>query len=632
VNRRNLLKSAALLAAPAIGSRIFGGAGLVASALAQPAGAARKGALLLNRIGPSQSELFIAKADGSDERKLLADTRFEYNARFSPDGNWIVFTSERNGDGQADIFRCRTDGTGLEPLVDQSTMDDAGALSPDGSRLAFVSTREGHRANIWIKSLKSGELRNLTGAQDIQGDPALPNGFFRPAWSPDGRWIAFSSDRNTDWRGHSNGRGWEHTQELSIYVVQADGSGFRRIASQPGMCLGTPCWSPDGREIAFYEMTTEDTWGARRPNLVGNVVSQIVSVNLQSGERKVRTSGPGLKLFPHYTSANEILYHRKGGADEGLYSSARGLLRKDVLRSPHWSADGKFVVYEKVVIRPRAQNLPLYSWDAERDYLHTDVFPVLTRDGKLVMTEKAAASSIVIMNPDGSDKRVIYDTKSSGLDPKRVAMGMAGAFNPTVSPDGAWIAFGLGEWFQARNESSARIMRVRRDGSGLEALTDGSIHSGFPSFSADGKQLVYRVWSEQEKGLRILDIESRSTRVLTNGFDNLPGWSPDGSRILFTRRGADSNFDIFTIRPDGSDLLRVTTSRAIDGHAVWTAEGQIMWNSGMHGFRDEAALFDNTFQQYGQIFIMNADGSGKRMITDSRWEDSMPLYIPASLR
>jgi len=46
-------------------------------------------------------------------------------------------------------------------------------------------------------------------------------------------------------------------------------------------------------------------------------------------------------------------------------------------------------------------------------------------------------------------------------------------------------------------------------------------------------------------------------------------------------------------------------------------------------FRDEAALYDNTFQQYGQIFVMNADGTGKRMLTDGLWEDSMPLYIPA---
>ena len=125
------------------------------------------------------------------------------------------------------------------------------------------------------------------------------------------------------------------------------------------------------------------------------------------------------------------------------------------------------------------------------------------------------------------------------------------------------------------------------------------------------------------------NLENRTTRVLTIGHDNLPGWSPDGSRILFTRRVDAVNFDIFTIRPDGSDLLRLTTNRSTDGHAVWTADGRIMWNGGMYGFRDEAPLYDNTFQQYGQIFIINADGSGKRMLTDSRWEDSMPLYIPA---
>jgi Tol biopolymer transport system component len=172
-------------------------------------------------------------------------------------------------------------------------------------------------------------------------------------------------------------------------------------------------------------------------------------------------------------------------------------------------------------------------------------------------------------------------------------------------------------------------MRVRRDGTGLEALTDGSVHSGFPSYSADDKQIVYRVWSENDYGLRILNLEDRSTRVLTTEYDNLPGWSPDGNRILFTRRVDEVNFDIFTIKPDGSDLLRLTTNRSTDGHAVWTADGKIVWNSGIYGFRDEAALYDNTFQQYGQIFIMNADGNDKRILTDSRWEDSMPLYVPA---
>ena len=172
-------------------------------------------------------------------------------------------------------------------------------------------------------------------------------------------------------------------------------------------------------------------------------------------------------------------------------------------------------------------------------------------------------------------------------------------------------------------------MRVRRDGTNWEPLTDGTLHSGFPSYSADGRQIVFRVWGEDQKGLRILNLEDRGVRVLTNEYDNLPGWSPDGSRIVFTRKVDAVNFDIFTIRPDGTDLRQLTTNGANDGHAVWTADGRLVWSSGMYGFRDEAALYDNTFQPYGQIFIMNADGSGKRIITDSLWEDSMPLYLPA---
>jgi Tol biopolymer transport system component len=139
---------------------------------------------------------------------------------------------------------------------------------------------------------------------------------------------------------------------------------------------------------------------------------------------------------------------------------------------------------------------------------------------------------------------------------------------------------------------------------------------------------VYRVWSAKEKGLRVLNLETRKSRVLTEGIDNLPGWSPDGKRIVFTRRGADGNYDVYTIHPDGTGLFRCTTHESGDGHAVWSADGRILWSGSQHGFRDEAALYEQTFQQYGQIYVMNADGTGKRILTDSRWEDSMPLYVP----
>jgi Tol biopolymer transport system component len=591
----------------------------------------KKGVMLMNRIGPSTSELFVADGDGSNERKLLPTSRFEYHASFSPDGQWITFTSERGGDGNADLYRCRPDGSGLEKLHGTSSMEDAVALSPDGTMAAFSSTAEGFKTNIWIKDLTSGRMRNLTAAKTIAGDPGQPDGYFRPTWSPDGKWIAFSSDRNTPWRGHDEGHGWEHTQELSIYVIRPDGTGFRKLASKAGYCLGSPSWSPDGKRVAFYEITSEGTWGAHRPEWIGRVGSQIVSVDFATGQDRIEhTSGPGLRLFPHWLAGDNIGYLIKGGPNTGLAFTKTGLaaVKRD-LRSPSWSPDGKLVVYEKVGFAARKQDKPLYSWDSEWEYRSTDVFPVLSRQGRLAITQKQLGnSSIVTMKPDGSDQKVVFNTDGAGLDPVLVKKGLAGAFQPAWSPDGQWIAFGVGVWFQERAHGKATVMRAKADGSGHEALTDGTVHSGFPSYSADGRYLVYRVWGENNFGLRVMDLSDKSVRILTKEVDNLPFWSPDGKLIVFTRKTSATNFDICTIRPDGSGLKTLTTSQANDAHAVWTYDGRIAWSSGMYGFRDEAAIYDNTFQPYGQIMVMNADGTGKRLITDSLWEDSMPLYIP----
>ena len=72
----------------------------------------KKGVMLMNRIGPSQSELYIANADGSNERKLLQQSVFDYHASPSADGKWVVFTSERGGLGNADLYRAKADGAG----------------------------------------------------------------------------------------------------------------------------------------------------------------------------------------------------------------------------------------------------------------------------------------------------------------------------------------------------------------------------------------------------------------------------------------------------------------------------------------------------------------------------------------
>jgi len=91
---------------------------------------------------------------------------------------------------------------------------------------------------------------------------------------------------------------------------------------------------------------------------------------------------------------------------------------------------------------------------------------------------------------------------------------------------------------------------------------------------------VYRpVWSRTAsalgKGLRILDLTTGQTTVLTDGscIDDFPSWSPDGSTIAFTRN-MQGNYDIFTIRPDGSGLQRLTTDPGNDAHSTWSPDGQ----------------------------------------------------------
>jgi Tol biopolymer transport system component len=251
----------------------------VGTITAAPAKAPWRIALTTDRQG--DSEIYAMDADGTHVRRLTRTPGFDGFGTFSPDGRKLVYYRNQGG-----VWVMNSDGTGKRNLTPATAHSSPGGWSPDSRRIVFATNRDGNGEVYVMKADGSGQRILLSSPSSEE---------FAGPWSPDGKTVLFVSDRDRDWEiysadangknqrnltrspgidGRSGGMLWSpdsgrivfsSTRDTrdednpELYIMDADGTGVRRLTHLPGE-ERLLSWSPDGRKIAFGRYPAKPRW------------------------------------------------------------------------------------------------------------------------------------------------------------------------------------------------------------------------------------------------------------------------------------------------------------------------------------------------------------------------------------
>ncbi len=461
------------------------------------------------------------------------------------------------------------------------------SFSPDGERIAFGwDGPDRENWDIYVKGLGKG-----AAPLRLTFHPAEDRS---PAWSPDGRLIAFT-------RLFAGGG-------ASIYLVPSLGGPERKLIDRKGNLLlaaNDPLyrvsWSPapDADTLVYSEV--EAAGGPAR----------IVRLSMKTLEKKVLTHPPedsrGDFAAEFSPDGRQIAFLREGSRigmkidvwvqdiEGGVARRVTGLAAAAATR-PIWTSDGRAIVYSAW----QTGSLPqVWRVEVETGRNHAVAGPgqgagELDIWGDRLVFEQSTAAS--------TDIRRVLVGADPGSESERLIGSFAGEGNPDISPDGTEIVF------ESNRDGPTSIWKCRSDGSNPVRMTFFEEWCGTPRWAPDGRRIVFDSQHSGNWDLWLLDADGGIPRQLTAepSEENQGTWSRDGRWIYFSSTRTGSR-QLFKVRSDGGEAIRLTRGGGVFG--LESRDGQYLYYTKASAFglwrmetggqrREEQVLPDVRFRNF----------------------------------